>query len=141
MGITAHFYDVNSQQRRVVGLALRPLNDRHTGDYIFAIYLETLAEWGFEDKIFKIVTDNGSNVVKAFKDICEIEDERWVELDSSVDDNIEPTSLVDPNLDVEYEPDELSIEYAKYFSTSSRKRLSKFCSLAPVVVYISFSIY
>jgi len=129
MGVTAHFYDAENHQRRVVGLALRSLSERHTGDYIFTVYQEMIAQWGIEDKIFKVVTDNGSNVVKAFKDICQIENERVVELDVTNDANIIAESSIDPNLEEEFEFDDDEFEeplYATYFSTTRRKRLSKF---------------
>lgn len=42
------------------------MKGRHTGESIRREYETALEYYGIEEKLFKAVTDNGSNMVKAF---------------------------------------------------------------------------
>lgn len=68
MGITGHYYDSKLNGIRRILLACRTIKQPHTGENIYNIYNLVRGEWDLkEEHILRIVTDNGSNVVKAFK--------------------------------------------------------------------------
>jgi hypothetical protein len=68
LGITAHFISKHKLHR--VTLAVRRMPSQHTGDRIREVVEDILREWGLGiEKVGKILTDNGSNMVKAFKSI------------------------------------------------------------------------
>lgn len=69
MGVTAHFYNRKDHQRYNVVLALRELPHPHTGDNIYNALIDVLNDWGVDiSKVFKAVTDNAANMIKAFRD-------------------------------------------------------------------------
>ena len=65
IGITGH-YILDWAMKSVV-LACKRLHGRHTSDNIFQHYEETIATFEVAEKILTIVTDNASNMVKAFQ--------------------------------------------------------------------------
>ena len=48
------------------------MKGHHTGESIRLVYENVLKYYGIEEKIFKAVTDNGSNMVKAFNVTFEV---------------------------------------------------------------------
>ena len=48
-------------------LACKQILGSHTADNIYSHYEELVDEYNIRDKLFKIVTDNASNMKKAFK--------------------------------------------------------------------------
>jgi len=68
LGITAHFYSKKDHRRHCVTLAVRRLESSHTGRYIRVVVDHVLTEWDNEpSKIIAGLTDNGSNMVAAFR--------------------------------------------------------------------------
>lgn len=69
MGLTCHYYDRATKKLRRVLLACRTIPQPHTAVQIFNVYSTIMDEWNEldESKVFRIITDNGSNVVCAFK--------------------------------------------------------------------------
>lgn len=67
IGITAHWLDPDSLDRRSVALACRQLKGSHTFDVLAAALNDIHAEYQIRDKIVKTTTDNGSNFLKAFR--------------------------------------------------------------------------
>lgn len=68
MGITCHYFDRARGQLMRILLASRQIPHPHTASKIFELYTKIMEEWGIEDdRVFRILTDNGSNVVSAFK--------------------------------------------------------------------------
>ena len=71
LGITAHYFSPNDNQRHTVTLAVRNLPSPHTGENIsdkLDAILAILLDWNLpKHHIFHILTDNGSNMVAAFK--------------------------------------------------------------------------
>ncbi|VDI46437.1 Hypothetical predicted protein [Mytilus galloprovincialis] len=65
MGITGHF--IQDWTAHSVMLSCKRFKGKHTAESIRYEYGETLAVFEIADKIFTIVTDNASNMVKAFK--------------------------------------------------------------------------
>ena len=69
LGVTAHFFTPQDHKRHRVTLAVRRLASPHTADHVEAVVEEVLAEWEVpKEKINAILTDNGSNMIKAFRE-------------------------------------------------------------------------
>ena len=69
LGVTAHFFTPQDHKRHRVTLAVRRLASSHTADHVEAVVEEVLAEWEVpKEKINAILTDNGSNMIKAFRE-------------------------------------------------------------------------
>ena len=73
LGISAHFILRRDHQRHAVTLAVRRLPSPHTAERIEDLLREVITEWDIpENKINAILTDNGSNMVKAFQDWLQV---------------------------------------------------------------------
>jgi len=67
MGTTAHFVGPKNHKWNHVTLAVRRFLHPHTGKHIREVVQEVLVEWNIPlAKVFAILTDNGSNMLKAF---------------------------------------------------------------------------
>lgn len=70
LGLCLFYFDETEKRTRHILLALRQLPHPHTGDRIFDTVMSIFDEWSIpRSKLLKIVTDNGSNVLKAFKNL------------------------------------------------------------------------
>jgi len=68
LGVTAHYFSHKDKQRCNVTLAVTRLPPSHTATKIHDTINLVLDQWNIpKNKIFHIVTDNGSNMVAAFK--------------------------------------------------------------------------
>ena len=66
IGITAHFF--SEHKRHNVTLAVKRMPSPHSAEEVLKIVLQTFEDWNIPNyKIGSIITDNGSNMVKAFK--------------------------------------------------------------------------
>jgi hypothetical protein len=75
IGITAHLIDKTRGLVRLL-LSVKEITGKHTADNISENVLETLSEWNIADeKVRCIITDNGSNIVKAFREWQEVVEE------------------------------------------------------------------
>jgi len=73
VGITVHCIDKNNTLQRVF-LGLKELKGSHTAYLLRTKSEELLEEYGLAIKyLYKIVTDSGSNILCAFKDILQVE--------------------------------------------------------------------
>lgn len=87
LGVTAHWIDPASMERRKAALACRRFKGCHTYDSI-ATQLDNIhSSYGISHKITSTVTDNGSNFIKAFKKYQPVEE------DDSEDDEDEVTFM------------------------------------------------
>ena len=69
LGVTAQFFSLKDQKLHNVVLAVRSMSHPHTCDAIKSLVEDIVAEWEIPiDKIQTITTDNGSNMIKAFRD-------------------------------------------------------------------------
>lgn len=66
LGVTAHFFTFSDKQHHNLTLAVRRFESPHTAERIAALLQLIVHEWKIEYKVFRILTDNGSNMVKAF---------------------------------------------------------------------------
>ena len=69
LGITAHYFSYQGRQRHNVNLAVSRLLSPHTADRILEAFDAIVCQWNIpQSKLFRVLTDNGSNMVVAFKD-------------------------------------------------------------------------
>lgn len=80
-GVTSHWIDLTTLERRSCALACQRITGRHTHDVIVAVLHAVHAEHRVVNKIVMTVTDNGANFVKAFKAFA-------CDLQSCNDDNV-----------------------------------------------------
>lgn len=68
MGITCHFFDRKLNRLLRALLACRTIEQPHTGEKIYNLSKKIIDEWGIDQsRILRIVSDNGSNIVSAFR--------------------------------------------------------------------------
>lgn len=67
IGVTAHWIEPQTLQRRCAALACKPLNGSHTFTALASALNEIHTEFNIREKITRTTTDNGSNFVKAFR--------------------------------------------------------------------------
>ena len=127
LGVTAHFFLRCDRRRHIVTLAVRRLTSSHTAATIRLTVEEILAEWDINPSILSaILTDNGSNMVAAFK-------AKFNEDDDDVEELVESSMPDDEQefLDCEMEHD---IEFSSFnriscFSHTLQLVVSKFDEL------------
>ena len=68
LGLTAHCYNREKKVKCNVTIAVRRFESPHTADRVSSLVDTILKEWRIPSyKIFRILTDNGSNMLAAFK--------------------------------------------------------------------------
>lgn len=67
LGITAHWIDVSDLSRKSCTLACRRIKGSHKAEILAVKLDEVISGYKLSKKVVRIVTDNGSNFVKAFK--------------------------------------------------------------------------
>ena len=68
ISVTCHFIDPDQYLLQSCLLACKKIDQPHTAENIFLVYNNIISTWKInESKIFRIVTDNGSNITKAFR--------------------------------------------------------------------------
>lgn len=72
-GVTVHWIEMNTLERKSAALACSRFRGRHTFDLIASTLEEIHTKYHISDKVLGTVTDNGSNFVKAFKIFSEPE--------------------------------------------------------------------
>ena len=72
MGVTVHWMDVATLERKSACLALRRLKGSHTYDVIAATLNDIHAQYGIRRKVTRTTTDNGANFVKAFSVFAQV---------------------------------------------------------------------
>ncbi len=69
LGVTAHFFSTYDNKRHNITLAARRFPSPHTAFNVAELVQQILVEWEIpNDIIHRVLTDNGSNMVKAFKE-------------------------------------------------------------------------
>jgi hypothetical protein len=72
LGISACLFDTGSRKARHIVMSIKQLDHPHTGEALAAAAHEYLTEWHIDDsKVMMVVTDNGSNVLKAVRLLSE----------------------------------------------------------------------
>lgn len=69
VAVTAHYYDKKSHKLQRALLGIRKISSPHTAQKIRELTDEVLLEWNIShSRLIKVATDNGSNVIKAFRE-------------------------------------------------------------------------
>lgn len=74
LGMTCHWIEENTLERRSAALACARIKGLHTFDVLVAKNCEIHAEYKLQHKVRATVTDNGSKFVKAFREFHTSED-------------------------------------------------------------------
>ncbi|XP_063220852.1 uncharacterized protein LOC134530157 [Bacillus rossius redtenbacheri] len=88
LGITVHWIDEETIQRKSAMLTIERLVGRHTYDILAAAIHKALREFHIHNKVLACVTDNGSNFVKAFS-MFGLHSQTDVKEDKDNDDELE----------------------------------------------------
>lgn len=67
LGVTVTYLDGETLARNSAALACRRLHGRHTYDNLASSLRDIFAEYKLTNKICAVVTDNGSNLIQAFR--------------------------------------------------------------------------
>lgn len=111
VGVTAHFYNKKSHELNRVLLGVRRFQHPHTADRIRQLITELLNEWELPDsKIWRVITDNAKNMVKAFRTVS-LEGGDYLPFENMEAEGEEAvSSILDPNLDESFD-EEADDEY------------------------------
>ena len=148
LGVTAHYYTSNDMKRHSVCLALRPFPSPHSGERVSELLKAIIDEWHINRcKLFRILTDNGSNMVAAFKkSISEMEKESQdveseEEAENGVTQSQDQFNLADSEVEIKEEEgveiaDFESCEIDHRIAFTGWKRLSCFVHTLQLVVKV-----
>ncbi|XP_065318865.1 uncharacterized protein LOC135926859 [Gordionus sp. m RMFG-2023] len=94
LGVTAHWIDTKSLQRKSAALALRRVQGKHTFDVLAKMIIDIHKSFKIRNKVIKTITDNGRNFVKAFRMFedksSEIDDDfQFVDIDDILNNRAE----------------------------------------------------
>lgn len=95
IGVTVHWIDVETLERRGACLAVKQITGSHTYDVIAKELEHINEEFCLTDKICFTVTDSGSNFIKAFKHFGLEEAEEFADEAEEAEDDIEFHQLDD----------------------------------------------
>uniref|UniRef100_A0A914UGM3 Uncharacterized protein n=1 Tax=Plectus sambesii TaxID=2011161 RepID=A0A914UGM3_9BILA len=112
LALTVYFFSPSAKQLMNLLLGLRPIVGRHSAATIKTMCNAMLAEWELkESDISRYVTDNGSNMIAAFRDLA-ISISREIDEDLITADDLKSSSifLADPNIEVESDDIEEEID-------------------------------
>ena len=148
LGITSHFFSLKDGNRHCITLAVRKMSSPHTAVRIAELVKEILEEWDIhETKVHRILTDNGSNMVAAFKISClanynkdkeevEVMQEIPVNEDSdSIDDDSGDDSVIASSLSSDIQEFE-TCEVLQQTAFTGYKRSSCFAHTLQLVVQV-----
>ena len=130
LGITGHFYSKKDCRRHSVTLAVRRMPSPHTGENIRDLVDKVLDEWEIpQSKVSATLTDNGSNMLAAFRP-CESECDDGEDVDNSNGDDEDAAPPDVYSLVLDFEDREMDHELTFH----SLKRVSCFAHTLQLVV-------
>lgn len=65
--MTVHWFNFDTLTRESAVLACKRIKGKHSYDVISKIINDVFCEYGIVNKVSRVVTDNGSNFIKAFR--------------------------------------------------------------------------
>jgi len=101
MGVICHWIDQKYERHSAI-LSMQRFIGSHTGDRIAEVLLEIFSYYKLEKKIVLVITDNGSNFVKAFRDYKV----QYSGAEMEEDDNEDPVNEDEELEDDEVEPND-----------------------------------
>lgn len=96
LGLTAHYYSRPKKDKCNITIVVRRFESSHTAEWVSKLVDEIVSEWKIPCyKVFCILTDNGSNMIAAFKEDIhsqnvndqEFEDDLAIEVNSKSSDS------------------------------------------------------
>ena len=116
LGITAHFFTRSDHVHHRVTLAVRRMPSPHTGENIRQLVDDILTEWDIPpQKVAAVITDNGNNMLAAFKTHFETGNDDKEEL---LGEDEEPTSYEEEQSEFEAHEDEHDDAFGGYTRVS-----------------------
>ena len=109
LGVTSHFYNNTNKKCHQITLAVQRFPSPLTGERIAELMHHIISEWDIPMlKIFRVITDNGSNMVAAFKqqsteelstsdndsDVMKIKNEGENSSDEDDDNSMEDSTII-----------------------------------------------
>ncbi|XP_056110598.1 uncharacterized protein LOC130088018 [Rhinichthys klamathensis goyatoka] len=94
IGVTAHWIDEPTLERRSASIAFRRLKGSHTFDLLAGTLVDIHSEYGISEKIVRTTTDSGSNFIKAFRVYGEQSQQELIDAEA---DSAEAVTLDDEN--------------------------------------------
>ena len=147
LGITAHFFGRKDHRKHRIVLAVRKFAHPHTGEHVREVVDKVLMEWEIPTaKVSAILTDNGSNMLKAFRthimegdegdkeEDGDKEDEEGDKEDEDADKEDEEGNRDDGEEDEQNDFDTQEIDHEVAFTTYI-KRVSCFAHTLQLVVH------
>ncbi len=127
LGVTAHYIDENFLLHSIV-IGCHVFEGKHTGENILAKLILILDYYLIKEKIFKIVIDNGSNMVKAIRLATRSDNS-----DDNYDSEIENQDDDEENEKKLFEKDELDEEAREEEASKKEAETALFNSLRSAV--------
>ena len=98
LGITAHCFTLNTDNRHTLCIGLKRFPSPHTGARIAELLQTVVDQWCIDSsKLFRVLTDNGSNMVAAFNIIDEDTDTSENDIDCTEIEAQDNTSEIEDN--------------------------------------------
>ena len=105
IGITCHMVNPSTRKREVYRVCCRVFDVEHSGVNIAKMMKNLFKEFKIENKVFRVISDNASNMKKAVKSYQDIPDQ-LSEDEDEVDENIDDTEE-DETSECDSEPDNI----------------------------------
>ena len=121
LGVTCHFFSRRDHRRHCVTLAVRRMPSPHTADHVRELVDAILEEWDIPiSKVKVVVTDNGSNMVAAFRTyLAASSEDDGDDLDDDLDDDSEGDDY-GSEVSCEDDFDECELEHDQAFTQMKR---------------------
>jgi len=104
LGLTAHFYSRSKKDKCNITIAVRRFESPHTAERVSILVNEIANEWKIPyHKIFRILTDNGSNMIAAFKGDIHLQNDDDQEFEDGLATEVNGNSSDSENEDNEEE--------------------------------------
>ena len=130
LGITVHCFTFYDKKRHSITLAVRRFESPHTGERIADLLRAVINEWNIPHyKVFHSLTDNGSNMIKAYNLLSNDEEEDLKEDESTVhpDENDESDDSASEHLDDDNDHEPSTEETIKQFEQCEDDHRSTLC--------------
>ena len=131
LGITCHYFNHSDMKRHSITLAVKRFPSPHTAARVLEVFESVIEDWKLPVlKIFRVLTDNGSNMLAAFTGDNEREDDTMnisdIEEDNISDDDDKLNDAAVLAIDAGEEVIELDLEDYEDISASSQKAIEEF---------------
>ena len=117
--VTVHLFTHHDKKRHSITLACRRFPSPHTGDRIAELLESVLDEWQIpKEKVFRLLTNNGSNTIRAFN----LLQNKSMDLSQEVAENVEEMEeLEDENVKLDEEIEEVEVDKDAEFAVADMR--------------------